>query len=134
MRTFDELKAEAIPFKENKDCGVKAVAVAFGISYADAHAAMELAGRKHRESSYPEFYHTAAKLFDKKLVAVGKKFYAKTIKTLERELPKNRRYIVMVANHSVGAADGKIIDWSKGRCHRIQCILEVKDVKPKKTR
>jgi hypothetical protein len=124
---FSDLETQSRVFNETKDCGVKAIAVAMDVPYADAHRALKKAGRVDRDGTYHHMYQLAAKEFGKKFVAVGKKFNAKTVRSLETQLRPNKRYLILVSGHALAAANGKIIDWTQGRLHRIKCILEVQE-------
>lgn len=122
---YDSLNNISNSFKENNDCGVVALAVCCNVSYEDAHAALELVGRKRRRCTNRYMYEPAADLLDKKLVLTNK-FKSRTIRTLERELDHGN-YLVRVTKHSVGVNNGKVIDWSTGRCKRIVEIYEILD-------
>lgn len=122
---YETLKQEAtFTFGDKNFCGVLAVAVAFSVPYEDAHAALELAGRKKGKATYRDMYFIAADLFGKRLVK--RDFRAKTLRTLEREIPK-KNFLVRATKHAVGVAEGRLVDWSAGRCKRIVEVFEVED-------
>ena len=54
-----ELLAASSDMDERNDCAVRAVAVATGVSYQTAHAALRVQGRKDRDGTYPCETHKA---------------------------------------------------------------------------
>jgi hypothetical protein len=124
-KDYDALNSVSKQFNETLDCGVIALAVSCDVSYEEAHTALELAGRKKGKPTNRCMYVPAASLFNKKLVLTNK-FKSRTIRTLERELDDGN-YLVRVTGHAAGVYNGKVVDWSTGRCKRIKEIYEVVD-------
>jgi len=52
-------------------------------------------------------------------------FKGKTVRTVAREMPVGKRYLVMTNSHAVSVVDGKIEDWSEDRQLRVHRIVEV---------
>jgi hypothetical protein len=50
---------------------------------------------------------------------------ARTIRTAQRYLPVNRRYVIVQRSHVTAMIEGEVRDWAEGRCKRVQEILEV---------
>ena len=51
--------------------------------------------------------------------------HAKTVLTLERELPKKGRFLVWTKCHVLAAIDGEILDFTKGRRHRVKYVEKI---------
>ena len=120
---YDDLRRASKTMNENNDCGPKAIAAVCGIPYEESHELFKKAGRKHGGSSTLGMLKTV-------LVELGRKcvkqsFEAKTVRTLERELPDFGRYLIFTDGHVLAALNGKIIDWTSGRLHRVQAVYEV---------
>jgi len=49
----------------------------------------------------------------------------RTIRTATRYLPRGRKFLLQVRGHVAGFNGVELLDWSKGRQHRIQAVLEV---------
>lgn len=127
-------------FGEKNDCSVKAVALATGAPYAKVHYEFAKQGRKEGRGSH--FYQQVQVLrdlgFELKLVHCGhynnpevkNKFKAKTVTTLERELPSRGVFIVYTSGHMFCARGGKVLDWTAGRRHQLRDIYRVVKKKP----
>jgi hypothetical protein len=121
---YNHLKNISQAAGENKDCGVKAIAVCCEVSYSAAHVAMRQAGRINRKPSYRHMYPFAARLFNKLLIHVTNNYSSRTIRTLERELPA-RNFLVFVRRHAIGVKGGQVIDHAQNSCRHIKEIYEV---------
>ena len=133
---YHSLGEDRKSFGEDRDCGVVALTVATGESYSDCHTALSLAGRQDRQGTYNHMYKIAADLlgyhvtehyrfnceFHSRLDWMN---YCKTPISAERHLPSTGGFIFRTRNHAIGARDGQVHDWTKGRRHRILSIMEV---------
>jgi hypothetical protein len=148
---YSLLTATSKSLNEDNDCGVRAMAVATGESYEDCHAAFELAGRKHRGSSYHYMYPQVADMLgydlkpiwrsgdyasEKNLLYTHPKFLhlnvcppeyswvpkCKTPISTERNIPRNIKCIMIVQGHAIGIRDGEVHDWTNGKRHRSMCF------------
>lgn len=142
---FSQLMADSKNAGETNDCTVKAVAVACGVDYTDAHNAMRRAGRKSRRGAYKESTEKAVKSLGctmEKIVttewcyrtsrwtadatALKNNGFGKTIKTaMGRNVDKNAHFIIFTRGHAVGATGGQIHDWTDGRQHRIKQVWKI---------
>jgi hypothetical protein len=126
---FVELEKQTKAFDERDDCTVKAVAVVCDIDYKDAHELLAHYGRKHRkgavdcETTWPALNSLGVKMVEVKLSSLPK--HPKTIRTLERVIPKNGKYLVNVRGHIVAISDGEVIDWTRDRCYRITSLYKI---------
>lgn len=109
---------------EHRDCAVKAVAIVTGHSYKAAHHLLAAHGRKPRSgTSYSMVTAPALKSVGYKMEVVN--IPGKTIRTLERSLPRSGNFLIHTAGHILAASDGKVHDWTKGRLHRVKYVTRV---------
>ena len=128
---FDEISKEAEKFGEDNDCAVRAVAILLGSSYKRAHALLQKFGRRNKKgTNFHNITRPALESQGFKVVAISDRDplnKAKTIRTVERLLKFRRRerFLIRTSGHILAARDGKVHDWTKGRCHRIVAIHKV---------
>lgn len=110
---------------EHNDCTVKALTAATGRTYDDCHKALAKQGRKNRRGCN---FHTvgtrAAKDLGFLMETVDWRDYdAKTCISAERDrkLAKGK-FVLQVRGHVAAMVDGKVIDWTEGRRHRIRAV------------
>jgi hypothetical protein len=126
---FKNIETESLSRNEHRDCAVKAVSIATGYEYDDVHYVFEVCGRKPRKGT--QFYVTekAVKLLKFRMIDVTKHFKSKSVRTLEREIKDCKgNFLVRVTNHLLPVVDGKVHDWTSGRCHRIVSIHMLREV------
>ena len=125
---FDDLQKKSDEYNERNDCTVKACVILCGVTYEEAHAAMKAEGRRNRCRS-PNWHAHIDAIKKLGFELIEEKFPGKTMVTLERDLKRyggGRKYLIDVRGH-VAAFDGKqIVDWTKGRRHRINGVYRVK--------
>ena len=109
---------------EHNDCGVKALAIVTGRPYKVAHAELKRLGRKNRRSTLNVILLQAVNNLGKKYKLTDK-FKAKTITTLQKELPSRGVFLVFTKGHVLACRAGEILDWSEGRRYRIKMILRI---------
>jgi len=112
---------------ESKDCAVIAVAIATGVNYMSVHCLMTSKGRKPRKSTLNTITYATLKHFGFRGEKVS--YRSKTVRTLEREF-KNRpgTYLVWVRGHVFALKEGHILDWTKGRQHRIKRVERIRSI------
>jgi hypothetical protein len=120
----EKIQKDSNSLDEKNDCAVKAVAIVANHPYKYTHRLFAAAGRKSKRAT--SFYIT-----QKVLKSLGchikrtTRFNARTVRTLERQLPTKGRFLIRTKDHILAVIDGKIIDWTKGRLHRVCYIYEV---------
>ena len=123
--------------REDRDCTVRALAVAIGGDYNAAHATLKSMGRKHRRGIHSYTWLKAYSRHNLAVDEVTRNFDGKTIRSLTKELAlldEDNVYLIVVTGH-VAAFDGKtkkLVDWADGRLHRIQEIYRVRKIGEKK--
>tara|TARA_R100001530_G_scaffold35557_5_gene27732 strand:- start:371 stop:802 length:432 start_codon:yes stop_codon:yes gene_type:complete len=127
--TFAKVNKQRRRFNEAHDCGVKALAIACNVNYAEAHAALKKVGRRNRwGTSYFELVF-AARSLGFALDRVIRPHAAKTTGSLPKAMKQaglaDGRYIVWVSGHILAFVDGRVEDWSHGRRHRVRTIDRV---------
>lgn len=125
MDTYSELISEAARLGEHNDCAVRAVTVVSGLPYAEVHAMFKQLGRKKGHGTYRNVTYKAISKLGFNTVDVTKSFKSRTICTLERELPCTGRYLVWTRGHMLGVKQGKVIDYTSGRRHRVLRVEKV---------
>jgi len=121
---YKELAAAAKEMGENKDCAVRALTAVSDTSYRKVHGLCEFLGRKRgKGTSYTVIWAVATALGLK--VMETARFTAKTVTTLEKQLPKKGKFLISTRGHILAAVDGKIIDWTQGRRHRVLTVWEI---------
>lgn len=120
----EKIQKDSDGLNEKNDCAVKAVAIVANHPYKCTHRLFEAGGRKHKKAT--AFYITK-----KVLKSLGchvkrtRQFDARTIRTIKKQLPSKGRFLIRTRDHILAAVDGKIIDWTQGRLHRVREVYEV---------
>jgi hypothetical protein len=93
---------------ERRDCTVRALAIAAEIPYADAHAALELAGRKHGQGArMVEALAKLQPLFN--IETIFPSYDTRTLGRFVKEFP-NGRYLCRISRHCFAVVDGVVHD------------------------
>ncbi len=122
---WDTMATASKAHGERNDCTVMALTAATGRSYDECHAALAKAGRKSRRGcNFPTIGKRAAKSLGFLMEELDYLDYsAKTMITAERDRKLSTgKYVLRVRSHVAAMIDGKIVDWSQGRRHRIRNI------------
>jgi hypothetical protein len=137
---YNNLLQESKKAGEINDCSVKAFAVVTGYSYKEAHWEMKKAGRPdrkglpillkgrkiYRKEDIPDYNERMIQVLKRKGFRVRKvECNSKTVRTLGRNIKRNGNFLVFVRGHVLAIKDKKVIDWTEGRCHRIQSVWQV---------
>ena len=123
MNIYQELVGESSKLGEKNDCGVKALSVITGISYVECHKTLSLFGRKKGKGTFVSSMFSALKHFGFKAVEVKCPYGG--MRSLGRDLPPKGSFLIFATNHFAGVKDGKIHDWSEGRCLRIRKFYQI---------
>lgn len=125
---WDAMSLKATAHGETNDCTVRALTASTGLDYDVCHAQLKKQGRKNRKGVHwivegPK----AAKALGFTMRQMDRSEYrAKTMITAERDRAfRSGNFAVLVRGHVAALVDGKVIDWSAGRRHRIQAVYEV---------
>lgn len=132
--TYEALRSEARALGERNDCAVKALAVALGVGYATAHAALARAGRKPGRSTPTWMTDAAARSLGFLLVdhksAVKRRLGVRSKNMTVRQLSQRPDILkafgpclIRVRGHIMGARDGVIHDWADGRGFYVNAVL-----------
>ena len=148
-KLFEKMKKSSNRWRESNDCTVKALAIAMQKSYEFAHGQLALRGRNYRKgtqmykvfSALHDNNFTTKTVYQKYIAEVGKDeqakkmrksiwHKAKTIKSLDGNLPKRGVFLVETSSHVLCVRGGEIHDWTKERRHRIIKVSKItKEVK-----
>lgn len=137
MRTYESIKSQMqdVPylktvcpeFRESGNCTAIAMSALLDQDFdVSVYALREFTGKAPGEFGWPS-YRRAFEGLGYQLEKTTS-FTAKTVTTLERDPAlKQGRYLVSVSGgrHAVALVDGKVIDWTEGRRHRIEKIWKV---------
>lgn len=105
---------------ESKDCTVRAIAEAYAVDYAVAHAACKRAGRKDRKGMTGFCTKVSTgKFFELGLHTMLPEFSTRRLSTVLPRLNPARRYMVLVSGHTFAVTGGKIKDSFVNRAGRI---------------
>lgn len=124
---WDTMATASAAHNEHRDCTVKALTAATGLTYDECHAALAKTGRRNRKGCH--WYIQGPKAAE----ALGfnmrrmdrSEYNAKTMITAAKDRNlRSGRYVVQVRRHVAGMIDGKVVDWSEGRRHRVEDIYE----------
>jgi hypothetical protein len=128
MLTFEQMQTVANQLKETKDCAVKAVAAATDTPYVVVRKMMQREGRRPSKPTRFDIIYKTIDMLGCKRNNVTNQYYAKTIRTLEREMKDVKgSYMVYTRGHVLAIVDGEVLDWTKGRCHRIIKIEKIEE-------
>lgn len=129
---FELLCRESNRINEKSDCAVKAVALVTNNDYHTSHQTLTRCGRAFRKGT--PFSQTLMALkelgYRAEVVQSGPLMRIKTVRKLDRPLkilPKDP-YLIRVNKHILAAVNGKVQDWTEGRCHRILEIYKIHEI------
>jgi len=126
--TFQLLKAESRARGEKNDCSVIALAASCDLSYKDAHEILRKKGRKAGRGMLTHEILSAVKDAGKTyqdVTEIFKRNYGKTVSNIENAGLKET-YLVITSGHVLTMKDGKALDWTSGRMHRVQSVYRIR--------
>lgn len=123
MNIYQELVGESSKLGEKNDCGVKALSVITGNSYTECHKLLAQLGRKKGRETLLSSMFKALQQMGFKAIPVECPYGG--IRSLGRNLPSKGSFLIFATNHFAGVRDGKIHDWSEGRCLRIKKFYQI---------
>lgn len=121
---------------EDRDCVVRAMALAFDLPYQEAHKLCAQYGRKRRRAMYMgsddvdgrgwmELLITLADERGFTVCSRARPPWGKTIRSLAPRLRRDRVFLVHTARHLLCIRGGRALDHTAGRMHRVKFILEL---------
>ncbi|MAL00694.1 MAG: hypothetical protein CL536_00860 [Alcaligenaceae bacterium] len=140
---FRKMERRSNKWNERNDCTVKALAIATGKTYEQAHGALALRGRNFRKGTtmsavwkaardlgftekeiYCRYFSERDHLFapDKeraKKMRRSRWAKGKTIKSIKPYLPKRGAFLISTSTHVLCVRAGEVHDWTSDRRHRI---------------
>ena len=140
---FQKMNRRSDRWRERNDCTVKALAIATGKTYEQAHGALALRGRNFRKGvtmstlrlAASDLGFTKKEVFcrrfserdhlyppDKEKAAKYRRSRwakGKTIKAIKPHLPKRGAYLIETSTHVLCVRAGEVHDWTSDRRHRI---------------
>lgn len=121
-KRYQEACAKTAEHKEDRDCTVKMLMIAAGISYEAAHKLMEQEGRRNRKGG-----HGWQNSFEKLgfTLHLEPTVTAKTMRTLMPMLENDKTYVVQSAGHVSAIVNGDFADWADSRKIRVRRVYQV---------
>ena len=126
---LDAVEQESNRRREDRDCAVRAVAIAADYEYDDVHYVFGRCGRVSRRGTQWHTTEKAIRMLRFKLVDVTDQFDSRTVRSLENEARWIKgRFLVKVRGHVLPLVDGIVHDWTQGRLHRIVAVYQLVEV------
>ena len=140
---YQKMNRRSDKWSERSDCTVKALAIATGKTYEQAHGALALRGRNFRKGTtmntvfkaLSDLGFTEKEVFcrhfserdhffapDKEKAAKYRRSRwakGKTMKSIKPHLPQRGVYLIETSTHLLCVRAGEIHDWTNNRQHRI---------------
>lgn len=123
--TYKDMKTVAESLNESNDCAVKAVTIVSSMHYSCVHSVFAQFGRRYRKTTDNVTTFRVLRELQIFVVDVTRKFKAKTVRTLARELPDEGRFLIWTSGHLLAYRNGRICDHTEGKTHRIIKIMKV---------
>ena len=147
---YRRMQRRSEKWRETNDCTVKALAIATGKTYEQAHGALALRGRNFRKGTtlstmflalsdlgftHEEIYRRAfadsehlyppdkerAKKMRRTRWAKGR-----TMKSIQPHLPKRGVFLISTSSHVLCVRAGQVHDWTSNRKHRITHVHHIR--------
>lgn len=134
------MKAEQQAAGEKSDCTVKALAIAAGVNYNTAKAALKRNGREDGRGTKKSVVMAAAKELGKTLVSVNPKTFINKYPGIHKNLANvtthhperfhgvwedGRAYIAFTKDHALAIVNGVTHDWTAKRSLRVKSLYRV---------
>lgn len=143
-KEYQELQQSSINARERNDCTVKALSIATGMPYDEAHSLCAAHGRMPRKGMQR---NAITGLIAAELLRRGKKLDRKTVsemkerchnalnKSLKKHLTLNQmaqtpsifkgKWLVCVRRHILVVEDGKALDWTVDSARRVEEMWQI---------
>lgn len=130
---LERLMLASSAYREQNDCTVIAAALVTGATYEQAHTACAMSGDRMRGRGMRWWRHGYAVLDDLGHRAepvslaplLRRKGSGLTGCTVAQYLPRRGRYLVQYRGHLAAVVNGELLDWTKGRRHRVIRLWKV---------
>lgn len=119
---YAELNQARLGLNDENACGPIAIAAVTGASFQQAYDWLAAKGRKHRGTCNWGQINTVLTEQGYRLLVEAPK--SLTPISVGKKYPKGR-HLCITAEHIFALVDGKVIDWTEGRKHRIQYVIHV---------
>lgn len=134
--SFAQINEISDKYNETKDCAVKAVAFACNVSYEVAHNALRIYGRKYRKGTDRAITYNAIEALGYSSGFTPNDFFNQYVHDKRQyrgtinnnNIPRKGTFVVHTASHVLTVIDGKVMDWTKGRRHRIKAVYKIEHV------
>lgn len=128
---FETLKKRASEHGETNDCAVVCLAALLGgddIAYDLAHCHLKEWGRVKHQGMYMRDIVKAIEDAGIPLEVYGPhQFKARTPISIERDpFFRKGHFVIEFRAHVAAVIDGKVVDWTEGRRHRIMRVFKVR--------
>ena len=113
---------------ERNDCSVIALAASCDLSYKDAHEILRKKGRKTGKGVLTHEILSAVTIAGKthqNVTEIFKRNFGNTVTKIENAGLKET-YLVLTSGHVLTMKDGKALDWTSGRLHRVQAVYRIR--------
>jgi len=143
---FIQLSQQASVMGEKNDCSVKAVALAAGVSYEEAHAALAEEGRKNGKGAYTQGILRAVERCGKKhqripldmIIQLYPKGHRDVLKSVTTHHPARfpdawqdgNTYVMFTKRHVCTIINGVNHDWTNGRAMRAISVYRITNKEP----
>lgn len=120
----DDYLRYLLTINEKRSCSVLATSIVTGLFVEEVNAYYTQLG--YRENKSGAYTSHILDVIDKLGYNTKKFTYkSKTVRTLERELPKDKVFLIFVSRHVLAYRYGKIQDWTQNKLNRIESVYEV---------
>ncbi len=133
---YAQMCKSASAINENNDCTVKALAIAAGVNYYDAHDALAAMGRKKGKGAYmTQLFGALAKLgFEVTSVLHDQRIHNSSRPTTgticNYKFIKDRAtYLVQTSQHVAAIKDKTVHDYTNGRKFQVKAVWQLWRIK-----
>ena len=132
MITLEECLKISGELGDDRDCAVRAVAIATQLPYMDVWKTFTKQGRRFRRGArFDDITKPVLRKLGFNPLQIDPPGDAKTVRTLARELADAEgAYLVRVSRHLLCIRDGEVQDWTRDRLHRVNQVYKVIDKRP----
>ena len=126
MNKYERICKTSEKLGEENDCSVKALAIAGGVTYQKARAALRKHGRKKGEGAYNSQINNAAHSLGIRTIrswprTINDRMY--TAKSITKVYPKGS-YILSYSGHVAAMVNGEVMDWTTGKGHKVMSVIK----------